>query len=208
MGQKGYQLDPELDLYYVRERYFDYATARWISEDPLGYKSSDIHLYRYCRNNPVSITDPSGLECSWWDAVCFAREAAEWAAEKTRQAAAWAAEQARQAALAVFNKALAVVGIDAESFWKTLQDIGAVSWNLVSNAVPIAEKLVEGAKQGVGNFINHIGDYLKNFLYEWLFGDLHINEELLPKKWNDWDGWKAFLADLVGLSWDKILDAA
>jgi RHS repeat-associated protein len=65
VGQKGYQLDPELDLYYVRERYFDYATGQWVSEDPLGYKSSDIHLYRYCFNDPVNKVDPSGL--AWYE---------------------------------------------------------------------------------------------------------------------------------------------
>jgi RHS repeat-associated protein len=207
VGQKGYQLDSELDLYYVRERYFDYATGQWVSEDPLGYKSSDIHLYRYCFNNPVSVIDPSGRDCSWYDLVCQAREAAEWAAEQARRAQEWAAEQARRAAVLALNEGLKLANIDPDSFWKTLQNVGDVFWGIVNNAGTIADNLISGVKRGGENFFHNIGDHLKDWLFTWLFGGLHINKDLLPAQWNDWQVWIGFLADLVGLSWDKILGA-
>src|SRR5262249_40907522 len=59
VGKLGYFRDSEIDLYLLRARYYDPLAARFISEDPLGYQD-DIHLYRYGRNNPVSLTDPSG----------------------------------------------------------------------------------------------------------------------------------------------------
>jgi len=47
-------------LYYYRARYYDPATGRFISEDPLAFDGGDVNLYRYARNNPISFTDPSG----------------------------------------------------------------------------------------------------------------------------------------------------
>jgi RHS repeat-associated protein len=58
-GQKGYQFDSELDLYYCRNRYYDPATGRWINQDPA--KADELNTYRYVGNNPVRALDPSGL---------------------------------------------------------------------------------------------------------------------------------------------------
>jgi len=41
-----------------RNRYYSVTVATWISTDPL---RADINLYRYCGNDPMSRTDPSGL---------------------------------------------------------------------------------------------------------------------------------------------------
>src|SRR5262249_53059688 len=65
VGQKGYFSDPEISLYFVRARSYDYALGRWVSEDPLGYAAGDANLYRYVGNNPVNVTDPSGEECNF-----------------------------------------------------------------------------------------------------------------------------------------------
>jgi RHS repeat-associated protein len=61
VGRQGYFKDPEINLYFVRARYYDYATGRWVTEDPVGYSAGDANLYRYAGNNPVNVTDPSGL---------------------------------------------------------------------------------------------------------------------------------------------------
>jgi RHS repeat-associated protein len=50
----GEQQDPN-QLTFLRARYYDPSTGRFLSKDPLGSK------YRYARNNPVNVTDPSGL---------------------------------------------------------------------------------------------------------------------------------------------------
>jgi RHS repeat-associated protein len=52
--------DSEIGLYFVRARYFDPTTGRWIIEDPLKFKAGDVNLYRYVGNHPLTGTDPSG----------------------------------------------------------------------------------------------------------------------------------------------------
>lgn len=42
---------------------YDPAMGRFLSEDPTSFDGGDMNLYRYCQNNPVDRTDPSGL-CS------------------------------------------------------------------------------------------------------------------------------------------------
>jgi RHS repeat-associated protein len=56
----GRELDVETGLQYNRARYYDAATGRWISQDPLGFDAGDSNLYRYVNNNPANASDPSG----------------------------------------------------------------------------------------------------------------------------------------------------
>ena len=46
---------------YYRARYYDPTTARFLTEDPIGFSSGDINVYRYSFNGPVNLDDPSGL---------------------------------------------------------------------------------------------------------------------------------------------------
>jgi RHS repeat-associated protein len=48
--------------YYYRARYYDPAMGRFLSEDPIGF-DSDSNFYRYVRNNPTNLIDPTGLDC-------------------------------------------------------------------------------------------------------------------------------------------------
>ena len=57
----GRQFDVETDLQYNRARWYDPATARWQSQDPLGFDAGDSNLYRYVHNSPTAEADPSGL---------------------------------------------------------------------------------------------------------------------------------------------------
>ncbi len=57
----GRELDTETNLQYNRARYYDGATGRWISQDPLGFDAGDSNLYRYVTNRPTDQVDPSGL---------------------------------------------------------------------------------------------------------------------------------------------------
>jgi RHS repeat-associated protein len=59
-GYTGRDLDSESGLNYYRARYYDAATGRFISEDPIGFGGGDANLYRYVRNFPLNATDPSG----------------------------------------------------------------------------------------------------------------------------------------------------
>jgi RHS repeat-associated protein len=60
-GFTGRSLDPESRMYYYRGRDYDPVSARFISKDPIGFKSRDLNLYRYVKNNPLGKRDPLGL---------------------------------------------------------------------------------------------------------------------------------------------------
>jgi RHS repeat-associated protein len=51
-------------LYSYRARYYDPATQRFASEDPLRFAGGDANLYAYVRNSPSNLTDPIG-QCPW-----------------------------------------------------------------------------------------------------------------------------------------------
>jgi RHS repeat-associated protein len=56
----GREWDPEAGLYYYRARYYDPATGRFVSEDPIRFDAGP-NFYLYVDANPVSGTDPLGL---------------------------------------------------------------------------------------------------------------------------------------------------
>ncbi len=60
---------------YYRARYYDPATGRFISEDPLGF-AADVNFYRYVHDNPANLTDPWGLCDS--DNKCIPRSRLPW----------------------------------------------------------------------------------------------------------------------------------
>ncbi len=61
VGRQGYYADSEVALYYVRNNIYDPASARWMKEDPIGFGEYEQNLYRYCQNDPLNQTDPSGF---------------------------------------------------------------------------------------------------------------------------------------------------
>lgn len=58
-GRNGYQADSVTKSHSVRARYYSQSTGRWCSQDPLGL-TSDVSLFRYNRNCPLTLLDPSG----------------------------------------------------------------------------------------------------------------------------------------------------
>jgi RHS repeat-associated protein len=55
-------------LYYYRARYYDPASGRFISEDPIRFGGTQIDLYTYVSDNPVGFADPAGT-CPQYDSV-------------------------------------------------------------------------------------------------------------------------------------------
>ena len=49
-------------LYYFRNRWYDPASARFLSKDPVGLNGGDLNLYIFCGNDPVNNKDPYGLQ--------------------------------------------------------------------------------------------------------------------------------------------------
>jgi RHS repeat-associated protein len=59
-GRQGYMYFPDLQLYYVRQRWYDPATHQWLSPDRIGLAGGDANLYRYADNDPVGKQYPNG----------------------------------------------------------------------------------------------------------------------------------------------------
>jgi hypothetical protein len=52
-------LDPRTGLFNDQHRWYDACTSVFVSMDPIG---ADENLYRYCLNDPLAETDPTGLD--------------------------------------------------------------------------------------------------------------------------------------------------
>ena len=62
---RGEQYDPDLGLYYLRARYYNPATGRFLSRDPVdGYsrEPKSLHKYLYAGGDPMNFMDPSGRD--------------------------------------------------------------------------------------------------------------------------------------------------
>jgi RHS repeat-associated protein len=62
---RGEQYDSDLGLYYLRARYYNPQTGRFLSRDPEDGKAVDpasLHKYLYAGGNPVNRIDPSGKD--------------------------------------------------------------------------------------------------------------------------------------------------
>ena len=57
----GESVDPETGLLYCDARYYSVTLGNFVTTDPA---RADINTYRYCTNDPVDETDPSGREGS------------------------------------------------------------------------------------------------------------------------------------------------
>ncbi len=60
-GYTGRQYDPESGLWQYRARYYHPRIGTFLSQDPIGTRD-DPNLYMYVANDPVNLTDPSGME--------------------------------------------------------------------------------------------------------------------------------------------------
>jgi RHS repeat-associated protein len=69
-GFGGYFYNNTTGLSFARARVYDSGIGRWLTRDPIGnrhafrrgpaFNGTDLNLYAYCSNNPVSCLDPSG----------------------------------------------------------------------------------------------------------------------------------------------------
>src|SRR5579863_9205385 len=62
---RGEQYDPDLGLYYLRARYYNPITGRFMSRDPEDGKRTDpktLHKYLYAGGDPVNAKDPTGRD--------------------------------------------------------------------------------------------------------------------------------------------------
>ena len=60
---RGEQYDPDLGLYYLRARYYNPATGRFLSRDPDDHSlatPNELHKYLYADGDPENMIDPTG----------------------------------------------------------------------------------------------------------------------------------------------------
>ncbi len=55
-------MGPETDLYYMRNRWYEPRTGRFLSEDPIGL-AGGLNPYAFAAGDPVNMRDPSGRSC-------------------------------------------------------------------------------------------------------------------------------------------------
>ncbi|RIK03780.1 MAG: hypothetical protein DCC49_13850, partial [Acidobacteria bacterium] len=70
----GYRYEDGFDLYYLRARWMDPGTGRFLSRDPLGASMSEpvrMNLYLYGAGSPASNVDPDGYSPRSQDVVTF-----------------------------------------------------------------------------------------------------------------------------------------
>jgi RHS repeat-associated protein len=78
-GYTGEWYGSYIDLLFLRARYYDPAVGRFLSEDTkpgIAYLPKSLHIYMYAWNNPVLLTDHSGLqpqppECDDPTQICY-----------------------------------------------------------------------------------------------------------------------------------------
>src|SRR5256885_12795832 len=51
----------ELGIYDYRHRYYHPLLGRFLQTDPTGFDAGDMNLFRYCDDDPVDRSDPTGL---------------------------------------------------------------------------------------------------------------------------------------------------
>ena len=65
---RGYVYDSETGLYYLKSRYYDPVTGRFLNADMYCDTQSSIlgtNMFAYCNNNPVNQIDPEGTDAIW-----------------------------------------------------------------------------------------------------------------------------------------------
>ena len=58
----GREYIKELGIYDYRNRMYQPELGRFLQKDPIGFDAGDANLFRYCGDDPVNRTNPSGLQ--------------------------------------------------------------------------------------------------------------------------------------------------
>jgi len=161
----GQQLEPALDLYYLRARYYDPVVGRFTSRDPFAGRFRDpasLHPYTYAANNPVNRRDPTGRQTEEEEvtvvvvsgelatlstaAVGFETAAAGGvaAAEVTAEGAALAGEAVATDLAATATTEAGAAAADATIVDATLEDFVAENFAQIRNVLQPFSRFLPG----------------------------------------------------------------
>lgn len=62
---QGREYISQLGVYDYRNRFYHPDTGRFLQPDPTGFDAGDMNLFRYCSDDPIDRTDPTGLEIDY-----------------------------------------------------------------------------------------------------------------------------------------------
>ena len=84
-----------------------------------------------------------------------------------------------------------------------LAKVASVVTKIIKNPIGFVGNLVKGVKKGLDNFVGKIGDYLKQGLFEWLFGALAGAGIQVPESL-DFKGVLSLVMQVLGLTYPAI----
>jgi RHS repeat-associated protein len=153
----GKELDEETGLYYYGARYYDPRVSIWLSTDPLAEEFPDFGPYNYCENNPVNLTDPTGMSSEngdksegppkWWTALKN-----WWSGDGSYKGSGWGhgARQDVAKKLGIDNKAsnVAEVGALSQLQFAEVEIVGQARENMKNDQAMVSREndLIELAK--------------------------------------------------------------
>jgi RHS repeat-associated protein len=149
LGFAGEYRDAESGLVYMRARYYDPATAQFISRDPLELLTRQP--YSYVNDNPLNGADPTGLSCNWaspWhDPLDCARDVGHGAVTSAKALGNYGAGLAAGVSAGYSTKLLNAVGITPDTC--SAFYAGAEAFTVVGAAiVPVVGEEVALAEAG------------------------------------------------------------
>ena len=119
---RSYYYDDEINLYYLKSRYYDPEISRFITIDDISYLDPEtingLNLYAYCANNPVMRTDVNGNAWKWINLIALALGAVF---------------------QAIFSAVTYVVTVVASLFDSDIRaDMNNIGWNLFNDDANLA----------------------------------------------------------------------
>jgi len=122
---RGERYDSDLDLYYLRARYFNPVSGRFLSRDPESGRTASpatLHKYDYASADPVNRLDPRGREDMVEDSELEARDQAQISGAAARAAEGAEGGNALAAIGCLESFAVVMVDADIEGWDKALED--------------------------------------------------------------------------------------
>ena len=152
----------DFTMYEATNRFYGSNLGRWHSPDPIGEKAVRLddpqtwNMYAYVRDNPTTLTDPSGEQispngkCMWGGGPCEDLYNTQELNAEQGQGTADVKARAAEAAEAAANLGAAAVKVKAMVATATTAETGAGALATAYLAISASGNLVAGSMQALG----------------------------------------------------------